>query len=362
MVICGTDLFSSLIPYVHILSSSSKSSCSQCFHSNEDLKRCSKCHRVSYCSISCQRKDWIYHKHECSLLDQFTDEYDLTRLFLRFILRYKTDQGIENSSTKRSVNDLQMHEDAIRRDQRRLRTFQLISERLKQWNLLDQIDSTIVFELFCRLVINTLTIHEPIDLKPIGYGLYLDATIYNHSCFPTCHTLFNGIRLTIRTIGEQSNDEWTINYIDLLEPYSIRQEFLRENYYFTCQCKRCLNNNPQEIILLEKIHFEEQQMDKSINDNDFTQAYQSSKKLSDYYEHILPYYHAYVSLHHVKHLKLELYLADTISDLVLQSTMKTTYDRVRISMGDSHPLAEETRRLCEQYKLEMAIKQRQLNG
>lgn len=360
MVICGTNLSSSLIPYVHILSSSSNS-CSQCFITHEDLKRCSKCHRVSYCSISCQRKDWIYHKHECSILDQLIDEYDLTRLFLRLCLRYKNDQGIENSSTKRSVNDLQMHENDIRSDKRRLRTFQSIFERFKQWNLLDQFDPTIVFELFCRLVINTLTIHEPIDLKPIGYGLYLDATIYNHSCFPTCHTLFNGIVLTIRTICEQSNDEWTINYTDLLEPYSIRQEFLREHYYFTCQCKRCLNSNPQEIVLLEKIHSEEQQMDKSINENEFFNAYQSSKKLLEYYDRILPFYHAYVSLHHVKHLKLELYLAETISELVLQSTMKTTFERVRISMGESHPLTEETRRLCEQYKLEMAMKQRQLN-
>ena len=26
----------------------------------------------------------------------------------------------------------------------------------------------------------------------------------------------------------ESNDEWTINYIDLLESYKIRQEFLQE--------------------------------------------------------------------------------------------------------------------------------------
>src|ERR1700677_3648631 len=98
MVICGTDLLSSILPYVHILSSSSSIYCSQCLNLSNDLKRCSKCHRISYCSVSCQRKDWIYHKYECLHLHEINDEYDLTRLFLRLIIRYKNDHGIDNSS------------------------------------------------------------------------------------------------------------------------------------------------------------------------------------------------------------------------------------------------------------------------
>jgi SET and MYND domain-containing protein len=357
MIICGTDLFSSILPYVHILSSSSSTKyCSQCFNLSIDLKRCSKCHLISYCSISCQRKDWIYHKYECSYLHQIIDEYDLTRIFLRLIIRYKNDHGIDNSSTKRCLNDLKTHENEIHHDKNRYMTFQLIYQHIKQLNLFNELNETIIFELFCRLVINTLTIHDPIDLKSIGYGLYFDATIYNHSCIPTCHTIFNGIYLSIRTICDESNDEWTINYIDLLESYKIRQDFLRNNYYFNCQCKRCLKNDLNELILLEKIHYQEQQMDKFINKNDFLNAYQLSKNLSDYYQEILPYYHAYVSLHHVKNLKLVLLLAETISDIILQSTMKNTFQRVKISMGENHPLTQETIRLCEEYKLEMSIK------
>ena len=362
MVICGKDLFSSILPYVHILSSSTSTYCSQCLNSSSDLKRCSKCHRTSYCSISCQRQDWIYHKYECSHLHTITDEYDLTRLFLRLIIRYQKDHGIENSPTKRCLNDLKTHENDIRHDRRRSMTFQSIYQRLKPWNVFEQLDEQILFELFCRLVINTLTIHDSIDLKSIGYGLYLDATKYNHSCKPTCHTVFNGISLSMRTISEESTDEWTINYIDLLESYESRQEFLRENYYFNCQCQRCLKNDQSELILLEKVRYEEQQMDKFISKNDFMNAYQSSKNLSDYYNQILPYYHAYVALHHVKHLKLELFLAETISDVILQSTMKNTCRRTEISMGINHPLTQETIRLCEQYKLEMSIKHRQINS
>ncbi|CAF4356947.1 unnamed protein product, partial [Adineta steineri] len=106
--------------------------------------------------------------------------------------------------------------------------------------------------------------------------------------------------------------------------------------------------------------YNEQQMDKFIDKNEFNNAYQISKNLSDYYNEILPYYHAYVSLHHVKHLKLELYLAETISNLILQSTIKNTCQRVQISMGEKHPLTQEAINLCEHYKLEMTMKQKQI--
>jgi hypothetical protein len=31
------------------------------------LKRCSRCHRVYYCSTECQRSDWSQHKVICLL-------------------------------------------------------------------------------------------------------------------------------------------------------------------------------------------------------------------------------------------------------------------------------------------------------
>lgn len=361
MVICATDLLSAILPYAHVLSSPSASTyCSQCLKLPSELKRCSKCRQASYCSTNCQRQDWTYHKQECAHLATVTDEYDLTRLLLRVVVRYTTDRGVEQSPTKRCLNDLETHENDIRSDRRRFTTFQLIYQRLEQWKLLDQLDEKTVFQLFCRLVINTLTIHDPIDLKPIGYGLYLDATTFNHSCFPTCHTVFNGKYLSIRTLAEQPADGWTINYIDLLDPYQTRQEFLRENYYFSCQCSRCSKNDPKELILLEKIQREEQQMDKAIDKQDFNAAYQSSKNLSEYYDQVLPYYHAYVSLHHVKHLKLEFLFAETVPELVLQSSMKNTCERVQISLGEKHPLTQEAKRLCDDYRLEMMMKHRQI--
>ena len=45
--------------------SSVYSVCSFCKYpakKGEDLKRCSRCHISSYCSVQCQRKDWDFHR------------------------------------------------------------------------------------------------------------------------------------------------------------------------------------------------------------------------------------------------------------------------------------------------------------
>lgn len=39
-------------------------SCKVC--GKEDSKKCGQCHRVYYCSVQCQKKDWKSHKATCS--------------------------------------------------------------------------------------------------------------------------------------------------------------------------------------------------------------------------------------------------------------------------------------------------------
>ena len=40
-------------------------SCLNCGKIGQDLKRCSRCRHVNYCSTKCQRADWIQHKIAC---------------------------------------------------------------------------------------------------------------------------------------------------------------------------------------------------------------------------------------------------------------------------------------------------------
>ncbi|SCN58565.1 MYND finger protein, putative [Plasmodium chabaudi chabaudi] len=40
--------------------------CEHCYKEEKSLKRCGKCRKVYYCSVDCQRKDYVFHKRICS--------------------------------------------------------------------------------------------------------------------------------------------------------------------------------------------------------------------------------------------------------------------------------------------------------
>jgi len=54
-------------------------SCANCMETRDDLLKCSKCKRVSYCGRECQKADWKTkeHKHECQLLNSFKENYEV---------------------------------------------------------------------------------------------------------------------------------------------------------------------------------------------------------------------------------------------------------------------------------------------
>lgn len=87
----------------------------------EDAKRCGKCHRVFYCSVQCQRKDWKSHKEACNSSLQATpiasNEHDsdelpkavFTRPFTleKFVLHVNSIKGMTKSCAEMWV-DLRM--------------------------------------------------------------------------------------------------------------------------------------------------------------------------------------------------------------------------------------------------------------
>ncbi|CAJ1334063.1 unnamed protein product [Effrenium voratum] len=80
---------------------------------------------------------------------------------------------------------------------------------------------------------------------PIGESpkvLCLKLSRFNHSCNPNCDYSWNQqngrmevYAQTAITVGE----ELCIPYIDLREPWELRQQLLRENWRFSCRCEVC---------------------------------------------------------------------------------------------------------------------------
>ena len=74
----------------------------------------------------------------------------------------------------------------------------------------------------------------------IGREVYLEASMFNHSCSPTCEMSTESGNCTIRCIRNVSEgEELTISYIDESKPCSHRRNELKRNYHFDCMCDRC---------------------------------------------------------------------------------------------------------------------------
>ncbi|KAI9760477.1 MAG: hypothetical protein M1835_000157 [Candelina submexicana] len=99
--------------------------------------------------------------------------------------------------------------------------------------------SFLVLELYCRVLINSMTLVTPV-FDPVGISFDPLAASANHSCDPNAVVVFDGPRLSFRTLREIAQDEEiTISYIDCTYPYQRRQAELKDRYFFPCTCSKC---------------------------------------------------------------------------------------------------------------------------
>jgi len=98
-----------------------------------------------------------------------------------------------------------------------------------------------VAKLLSRLECNAFAITVAGKVShQIGQGLFLDATMFNHSCEPNCIQLFQGTSLRLRTLRPIfPGEELTIAYIDVNQHKAARQSGLIAGYGFVCHCARC---------------------------------------------------------------------------------------------------------------------------
>ncbi|GJV07294.1 histone-lysine N-methyltransferase ASHR1 [Tanacetum coccineum] len=241
------DVVFSQEPYVSVPTKTSvESRCSWCFASS-DVKRCSSCHVVWYCCSRCQKSDWKLHRLECQLLAHLEKNRlrSLTpsiRLIVKLYLRRKLQNEKVIPSTAMDnynlVKDLVSHISEVEETQMVLyaQMASLVNVIL-QWPGLDIKE---IAESFSKLACNAHTVCDS-ELIPLGTGLYPVISIINHSCSPNAVLVFEGRIATVRAVQHiPKGSEVLISYIETAGSTMTRQKALREQYFFTCSCTRCI--------------------------------------------------------------------------------------------------------------------------
>ncbi|KAB0800288.1 hypothetical protein PPYR_06028 [Photinus pyralis] len=266
-------------PFVYVLTSKYRTEyCDFCFAKSE-LRKCASCHYVYYCGRSCQKDGWSIHKHECNNLKRISPRIipDAARLLSRILKKLaKGGSEIKSYYTKtkyRKFKDLMSHYTNIKDDINRIEHFQSLCGVLNDFLGTDFIPNPIeLMGMYGRMCVNSFNICDE-ELKSLGTGIYLAASIIDHSCQPTAVATFQGTRLNIRATETMPCLNWDkvfVSYIDTLYKPEARQKELMATYYFMCQCPKCLD--PLEPIHMSAAACSNPHCDSLVEIRDYDQV------------------------------------------------------------------------------------------
>ncbi|KAL6984421.1 Histone-lysine N-methyltransferase ashr1, variant 2 [Sarracenia purpurea var. burkii] len=234
-------------PYVSVPNRGSiDSRCDWCF-STSNLKKCSACQVVCYCGSACQKSDWRVHRLECGALSKLDKhrQKSLTpsiRLMVKLYIRKKLQRGkiIPTTGTDnfKLVEALVTHMSDI--DEKQLILYAQMANLVNLILQLPDINIKEIAENFSKLACNAHTICDS-ELRPLGTGLYPVISIINHSCLPNSVLVFEGRVAVIRAVQHiPKGTEVLISYIETAGSTMTRQKALKEQYFFSCTCPRCI--------------------------------------------------------------------------------------------------------------------------
>ncbi|KAG6432653.1 hypothetical protein SASPL_104234 [Salvia splendens] len=284
-------------PYVCV---PNKNKCEWCF-SSTNLKKCSGCRVIWYCSSECQRSDWKLHSAECRVLSK-VDKQRVNSLTpsLRLMSKLCVKRKLE---IEKIIAMSPMMVDDFNATRLSLHLLQKVTSMWKRWFLVSlgsvlvqtyafydinekqlllyaqmanlvnlilpcpdfEINVKEIAENFSKLACNAHTISDS-ELRPHGTGLYPFISIINHSCLPNSVLVFEGRLAVVRAMQHiPKGTEVLISYVDIAGSTLTRQKALKEQYYFTCACSRCIklgqSDDIRESAVLEGYRCKDSQCD-----------------------------------------------------------------------------------------------------
>lgn len=348
-------------PFCYIVREDKRPSvCDNCFAESADaevpLKKCTRCKVARYCGVRCQKESWRdLHKEECTYLAAVAPKVptDTARLMARAVIRLRGGGASKTVScpggVKRRFDDLVSHRKEIVRDSSRIEAFQAFFEVVKDCFGEFTPPKDEMLEIYGRILINSFNIMN-VENLPIGIGLYLEGSVFDHSCEPNATVVFDGKKLIVRAIKELSEDETIyISYTSLHHPTAKRRAALREQYYFECGCSRCcdcegdqLQNGERDDDALEAA------FDLALEEERFEAAYDIGADILAAYEKFAPQFDPNTGVMLLKMGKLALYL-DKFDEC------KTHLDKAKkvllMTHGSDHRVVTDTlESLMQQFK------------
>nr|CAD7416834.1 unnamed protein product [Timema poppensis] len=247
-------------PFVYVLKSKLRGEiCDNCFQRRQLLK-CAGCAYVQYCNRECQKQSWEDHKVECGNLRRVAPRVvpDAARLLARIIFKLKRGGGLERryyTDTKsRTFKDLMSHYSNVKQDKLRMEHLTALSVVLTEFiGESNMPNSAELMAMYGRMSVNSFNILDP-EMLSVGTGIYLGASIIDHSCDPNAVAVFQGTTIFIRTLRDIPALDWDkifISYIDLLNFPQERRKELQQTYYFLCECRRC--NDVEELAGMSSV-------------------------------------------------------------------------------------------------------------
>ncbi|XP_060575894.1 SET and MYND domain-containing protein 4-like [Ruditapes philippinarum] len=276
--------------------------CHHCFQKLSIAYPCRQCTMVRYCSPDCETSSWnVYHHVECRYL-QLLHSVGIAHLSLRIILvaglKYLLDFKAEQNTIKvkdtmgldengqytgnyQPVYNLMTHcEDMTVEDLfQYTMTAELLLKILQHsgWlgnksGLTDRTDEEsciigglllrhilqlvcnahAITELQCNQQTNDSIVEEKSQVR-IATAIYPTASLMNHSCDPTIISSFCKNILVVRAVKDVKTGEEIFNCYGphyKRMGWSERQQCLKEQYFFECQCSPCVEGEASEALYM----------------------------------------------------------------------------------------------------------------
>ncbi|KAF1986252.1 SET domain-containing protein [Aulographum hederae CBS 113979] len=230
--------------------------CSNCFVWTQDhslleptdvpkeVKACTGCQVLRYCSKKCQSQSWKrHHKHECSVLTKAPTPHLLPQAVRATMqITRMRESGVMAEDDWEGLVKLDSHYETVESmGGERFETLQTFGMGAWQYSTPTPRSFSILDsqKMFARVLVNALTLVSP-SFDPMGICIDPIASVANHSCDPNAVAVMDHPGLSFRALRSiKKGEEVFISYIDSTEWFAMRQKLLKAKYHFTCRCSKC---------------------------------------------------------------------------------------------------------------------------